>query len=72
MKIPSDLTDRIKVSGHLSTVQANWTGSCETTFLITLEAYRRFLEVTEDPRQASVLTMAWASLEGGERANPGL
>lgn len=43
----------------------SWSGSCEDNFLLILEAHRRFHAETQDPRIAGLLTLAWASLEGG-------
>jgi|GEM_PF-3597835 len=71
MKIPDDHVDRIDNRGHEVTTVA-WSHTCECSFLLTVEAYRRFLELTQDPRQAAGLTLAWASIEGGERARPDL
>lgn len=72
MKIPADITDRIKVDGVVDTQTASWKGRSEVNLLLVLEAYRRFLDITQDPRQAAGLTLAWASLEGGDRAYPGV
>lgn len=47
-----------------------WTTGCENSFVLILEAYNRFLAITKDPRQATGLTLAWASLEGGHAARP--
>lgn len=71
MKIPHDLSDRVVVGALSRNHQATWSHTCESSFLLTLEAYRRFLDLTQDPRQATGLTLAWASLEGGERSYPG-
>lgn len=68
MKLPLDVSSRIKQSAGAEDTNCRWTGSSEDSWLMVLEAYRRYLEVTQDPRQAAGLTLAWASLEGGSRA----
>lgn len=46
--------------------RAAWTASNEDNIFLVLEANRRFLLQTEgDQRRADLLTLAWASLEGG-------
>ncbi|MBM4202310.1 MAG: hypothetical protein FJ189_13645 [Gammaproteobacteria bacterium] len=67
MKIPPDVSTRIHRRRDLDQVTANWGSSVEDSWLLVLEAYRRYLEVTQDQRLAAGLTLAWAQLEGGSR-----
>ncbi len=48
-------------------VRPEWGGGHEGDLLLVLEANRRFLIETQDPRQAAALTLAWAmfSTRGG-------
>lgn len=45
-------------------VRPEWGGTHEGDILLVLEANRRFLNETQDPRQAAALTLAWAMLRG--------
>lgn len=56
VKVP----DYIKESTH-----AQWSVPAEENLLLVLEANRRFLIETNDPRLAATLTLSWAMLRGG-------
>lgn len=45
--------------------KACWRYSAEDNIHLVLEANRRFMAETGDQRRADLLTLAWASLEGG-------
>lgn len=70
MKIPEDFADRLNIQPAALTADIQWEYYCESSFVLTLEAFRRFLDITEDARQAAGLTLAWASLAGGHAARP--
>jgi hypothetical protein len=54
---------RIKINPLANDVVTTWGTSHEISLQLVLEAQRRFTEITNDPRTAGVLTLAWASLE---------
>lgn len=69
MNIPDEILRRVNdITRGDSTVY--WHNTAEDSFVLVIEAYRRFLEITRDPRQAAGLTLAWASLEGGNVSRP--
>lgn len=43
---------------------ATWSVTAEEDLLLVLEANRRFLVETNDPRLAATLTLSWAMLRG--------
>lgn len=45
--------------------KAQWRPGAECNLKLVLEANRRFMEEVQDQRRADLLTLAWASLEGG-------
>jgi len=45
--------------------RVEWGSHNEDNLLLVLEANRRFMLQTGDQRRADLLTMAWASMEGG-------
>jgi hypothetical protein len=65
MKIPDDITDRIHTQARVREKQATWGAGAEDSFLLVVEAQRRFLEITQDQRQANTLTLAWAMAYAG-------
>lgn len=48
-----------------SSTHAQWSVVAEEGVLLVLEAHRRFLIETQDPRRAATLTLSWAMLLGG-------
>ena len=55
--------DRVNISARATTTTADWQPHHESDWLLVLEANRRYDEALDDPRLASVLTMAWAALQ---------
>lgn len=68
MKTADEILARIHDTSDDDTVY--WTSTHESSFVLVHEAYRRFLVITKDPRQAAGLTLAWSSIEGGYAARP--
>lgn len=55
-----EVPEYIEQSTHVQ-----WSVTAEEDLLLVLEANRRFLIETKDPRQASALTLSWAMLRSG-------
>lgn len=53
----------VKTSGYPDRVA--WQITAEDYLVLVMEARRRFLELVQDERQATALTLAWASIYGG-------
>ena len=45
----------------LEKTEAIWTPIQESSLILVLEAHRRLVEETKDPRTAAALTLAWAT-----------
>lgn len=65
------MTEEDNAAGRLDPAPAaqsrrsTWGNHCEDELRLTLEAHRRFLAETQDPRLAATLTLAWATLMAG-------
>lgn len=53
----------VEIPGYVSeTEPPQWGARAEWSVLLVLEAQRRFLVATQDPRLAATLTLAWATM----------